>query len=115
MILRVVGSNPIVRPEKMRSLLVRLFLFMDFHVYILQSEKDGSFYIGQTSNLSERIKRHNAGLEKYTSKKVPWKIFWQTPVLTRSEAMTLEKKLKNLKSTKRMLEFIDTHKVGPAA
>jgi putative endonuclease len=52
---------------------------MNFYVYILQSEKDQSFYIGQTNN--------NCGLEKYTSKKMPWKIFWKAEVSSRGEAM----------------------------
>ena len=93
-------------------------MIMPFYVYILQSEKDGSFYIGQTNNLESRLTRHNAGSEKYTSKKVPWKIFWSTIVDSRSESMRLEKKIKNLKSSKRMMEFISkyqTGQVGPVA
>jgi putative endonuclease len=88
---------------------------MEFYVYILQSDKDGSYYFGQTNNLDDRLKRHNAGSEKYTSKKTPWKLFWYTKVSTRAEAMKLEKKLKNLKSTKRMMEFIDKYRADPLA
>jgi len=32
---------------------------MSYHVYIMQSLKDGSYYIGSTSNLEDRIERHN--------------------------------------------------------
>ena len=32
-----------------------------FFVYILQSEKDGGFYIGYTSDLDKRLQQHNAG------------------------------------------------------
>ncbi|MBI1770197.1 MAG: GIY-YIG nuclease family protein [Bacteroidetes bacterium] len=88
---------------------------MEFYVYILQSEKDGSFYIGQTNDLIKRLARHNAGSEKYTSKKTPWKIFWNMKVDSRSAAMKLEKKLKNLKSSKRMMEFIQKLEAGPVA
>jgi putative endonuclease len=88
---------------------------MEFYFYILQSEKDGSFYFGQTNNLDDRLKRHNCGSEKYTSKKTPWKLFWYIKVGSRAEAMKLEKKLKNLKSTKRLMEFIDIHRAGPVA
>jgi len=84
---------------------------MPFYVYILQSEKDGSFYIGQTNNLQSRLKRHNAGLEKYTSKKMPW-IFWSTEVDSRSESLRLERKIKNLKSSKRRIEFISKYQPG---
>jgi putative endonuclease len=88
---------------------------MEFYVYIIQSEKDGSFYFGQTNNLDNRVKRHNAGSEKYTSKKIPWKLFWHAKVGSRAEAMKLERKLKNLKSTKRMMAFIDNYRESPTA
>ena len=88
-----------------------------FYVYILESGIDGSFYIGQTSNLEDRLRRHNAGTEKYTRTKAPWKIFWFEAVETRSAAMRLEMKLKNLKSRKRIIEFTTTGggNAGPVA
>ena len=49
------------------------FVIMDYTVYILQSENDNSFYIGYTSNLTQRIEYHNSGKSRYTSKKMPWK------------------------------------------
>ncbi|MBY0434225.1 MAG: GIY-YIG nuclease family protein [Cyclobacteriaceae bacterium] len=79
---------------------------MSFFIYILQSEIDGSFYIGQTNNLDDRLKRHNAGLERYSRTKRPWKIFWSSQVESRAEAMKLERKLKNFKSRKRIIEFV---------
>ena len=95
----------------------RGFLLMDFVVYILQSEKDGSFYIGQTGDLPNRLKRHNQGLEKYTSRKVPWKLYWSKSVESRSEAVKLERKIKNLKSRLRVTAFVLAHggPVGPVA
>ncbi|MCX6740399.1 MAG: GIY-YIG nuclease family protein [Candidatus Parcubacteria bacterium] len=43
-------------------------------VYIIQSQKDFSTYIGVTSDLEDRLKRHNHG-EVYTTKtRIPWKI-----------------------------------------
>ncbi|MFC2151156.1 GIY-YIG nuclease family protein [Bacteroidota bacterium] len=76
-----------------------------FYVYILYSEKLSKYYIGQTNNLVERIKRHNSGKGNYTSKGVPWKMVWNGSKETRPEALKLEKKLKNL-SQKRIQEFI---------
>ncbi len=32
-----------------------------YFVYVLQSRKDGGFYIGQTSNLDSRLKAHKLG------------------------------------------------------
>jgi predicted GIY-YIG superfamily endonuclease len=34
---------------------------MAFHVYILQSEKTGRFYVGHTQDVQERLARHNCG------------------------------------------------------
>ncbi|NWG13301.1 MAG: GIY-YIG nuclease family protein, partial [Acidobacteria bacterium] len=34
---------------------------MPHYVYILQSLADGRYYIGQTSDLQNRLQRHNAG------------------------------------------------------
>ncbi len=80
-----------------------------YYVYILVSEMDGSFYYGQTSDLVKRLTRHNAGLENYTKKKIPWKILWYTQLETRALAMKLERKLKNMKSQKRVMEYISNH------
>src|SRR5258706_234953 len=62
----------------------RAFLMIYF-VYILISQKDNSFYIGQTNNIDDRLKRHNAGQERYTKTKAPWKLFWFIQVPSRSE------------------------------
>jgi len=42
------------------------------YVYFLQSKKDGSYYIGVTSNIEIRLKEHNSGLSKSTAPKRPW-------------------------------------------
>ncbi|MHA7128104.1 GIY-YIG nuclease family protein [Algoriphagus namhaensis] len=65
---------------------------MEFKVYILYSERLGKFYVGQTSELTKRIDRHNEGRERYTRAGIPW-------VLVYSESCrVLEKKIKNLRS-----------------
>ncbi|NOY60935.1 MAG: GIY-YIG nuclease family protein [Calditrichaeota bacterium] len=38
-----------------------------FYTYILQNTR-GQFYIGQTSNLEDRLKRHNSGRSKFTTR-----------------------------------------------
>src|SRR5260221_405965 len=82
----------------------RAFLMIYF-VYILISQKDNSFYIGQTNNIDDRLKRHNAGQERYTKTKVPWKLFWFIQVPSRSEAMRLERNIKNFKSMNGTVDF----------
>ncbi len=77
-----------------------------FYVYILRSEKLGFYYKGQTSDLARRIKEHNNGEEKSTSRYVPWVLVWHTTVDSRSEALALEQKLKNITGVKRIEDFI---------
>ena len=64
-----------------------------YYTYILFSEKTNNFYVGHTGNLIERISRHNAKREKYTSAGAPWILLWSTAKNTRSESMALEKKI----------------------
>ncbi len=47
-----------------------------YTVYIIQSLKDDSFYIGYSANIEERINKHNNGNSRYTSKKIPWKLVY---------------------------------------
>jgi putative endonuclease len=81
---------------------------MSYYVYILFAEKFDKFYIGQTNDISNRLKRHNNGTEKATRPFIPWDMVWFTSKDTRSEAMILEKKLKNL-SKIRIRSFIEKY------
>jgi len=42
---------------------------MKFFVYILESEIDKSFYIGQTSDVVGRLEKHNKGYNRSTKLK----------------------------------------------
>jgi len=67
---------------------------MAFFVYILESLKDGSFYVGSTGNLEQRILRHNQGRSKYTKSKRPWKLVYFEKHPNRSAAVKREKQIK---------------------
>ena len=80
-----------------------------FFVYIIQSNKDFSFYIGQTNDLDSRLNKHNDGLSKYTSSKVPWRLVYFEMHITRAEAIKREKEIKSKKS-KKYLEYLISNK-----
>ncbi len=80
---------------------------MTYFVYILYSDRLGKFYTGQTQDVEKRLVRHNKGSEKYTKRGTPWKLMCTVEVNSRSEAMKLERKIKNFKSQKRMREYIE--------
>jgi len=72
-----------------------------FYVYIIQSVKDCSFYIGSTSDIDRRIKQHNNGESKYTSKRGTWSLVYFEVLNTRSESLKRERFLKK----QRNIEF----------
>ncbi len=78
-----------------------------FYVYILESEKDNSFYIGQTNDLNKRIDFHNQGLSKYTSRKIPWRIVYFEKYNTRTEAIQGELFLKKQRNRTFYLSLIN--------
>ncbi len=70
-----------------------------YYVYIAECA-DGTYYTGQTNDITEREKEHN-GLGKYpgakwTETRRPVKIMHIEPYQTRSFAMQREKELKKL-------------------
>jgi putative endonuclease len=71
---------------------------MAYAVYVLQSDRDGSFYIGHTARLDERLRRHNEGRSPYTKAKIPWRVVYQEEYLTRSQAVKREQELKSKKN-----------------
>ena len=67
-----------------------------FYVYILESEsKTDEIYIGYTSNMKQRLKLHNQGAVKHTSKFKPWKIISCICFLEEPKAINFEKYLKS--------------------
>jgi putative endonuclease len=67
-----------------------------YYVYILQSEKEPHrHYTGFTKNLSLRLKSHNSGLCRHTSKFRPWRIKTAIAFSDRRKALEFEKYLKS--------------------
>jgi putative endonuclease len=69
-----------------------------FYTYIIQSEKNGRYYIGHTENLSLRLERHNAGMVKSTKNKGPWVLKYFEKLETKLEANQRELAIKAKKS-----------------
>jgi putative endonuclease len=64
-------------------------------VYILKSVKDGSFYVGCTSNLEKRVKAHNSGKTPSLKSKRPLEIIHKEDYTTSTEAFAREKQIKS--------------------
>ena len=84
---RVSSSPPFFQGLSFLCEVTGFFLVMPFYVYILQSMKDGSYYIGSTNNLEDRIERHNQGRSQYTKLRRPWKLVYSEELPDRSSAV----------------------------
>lgn len=80
---------------------------MKYYIYILQSEKDKSFYIGYSHNPEERLVKHNNSSRGYTSSKRPWEIVYTEAFDTKREAIQREKFLKRQKSAEFIRKLIN--------
>ena len=81
---------------------------MPYFVYIIQSQKDESYYIGSTRDLDDRLQRHNKGRTKYTKVKGPWKLAFSEQHPDRSSAMKRELEIKRHKSRKYIESLVRT-------
>lgn len=78
-----------------------------YFVYLLLTE-NGSYYCGYTDDVEKRFQKHLSGKgAKYTRANKPVKIVWSKDFSTKNEAMSIEKKIKNL-SHKSKLELINS-------
>jgi putative endonuclease len=66
-----------------------------FFVYILYSDTFDRFYVGMTSNLEQRLNRHNSGKVKSTKAFVPWVFVLKENYISKLEARRREVYLKS--------------------
>lgn len=66
-----------------------------FTVYAISSINRNYIYVGLTSNLEERLKRHNGLREKTTKAYAPFELIYTEVCETRIEARKREKYLKS--------------------
>jgi len=77
-----------------------------FFVYIIEAVESKRYYIGQTQDLHQRLKKHNEGKNLSTKAYIPWQIKWWKELNTRSEAIRIEKILKSKKKRVLLEKFV---------
>jgi len=71
-------------------------------VYILQCSDD-SLYTGITTDLVRRLRQHASGTgSKYVRSRLPFSQVWLTLLMTKSQALKLEYKIKQLHKDKKV-------------
>ncbi len=73
---------------------------MNHCVYVLFSKKSNSYYIGETSDLSNRLNWHNTGEFKKAHTKIAndWITFLKIECTSKTQALVIEKHIKKMKS-----------------
>jgi len=66
-----------------------------FYTYILLSEKDHKQYIGYSSNLKKRIKKHLSGQSFATKSRLPFKLIFYEAFVNQKDALRREKYFKS--------------------
>jgi putative endonuclease len=66
-----------------------------FFVYVLHSVTFDRYYVGVTSNLEQRLNKHNSGHVKSTKAFVPWMVVLNENFNSREEARKRELYLKS--------------------
>jgi len=66
-----------------------------FYVYVLESESSRKWYIGYSSDLRARLKKHNQNGNTSTSNKGPWKLIYYEAYLVKEDAVGREIFLKS--------------------
>ena len=79
---------------------------MNFIVYILFSESKNKFYIGFTSNLEDRLIRHNQKSKGFTGSTNDWKIVYTENYEMKELARKRELQIKSWKSRIKILELL---------
>jgi putative endonuclease len=78
--------------------------------FYIQKKKD-SYYVGSTSNIEDRLKRHNRGASNYTKRGIPWKLVFIKEFISKDEAYQFEMYIKKQKSKKYIQEIVQSQKV----
>ena len=73
-----------------------------FWLYVLQCG-DGTFYIGHTDNIDERMRQHECSTtDSYTAVRKPLSLLFVQEFETRYEALSMERKLKGWSRAKKL-------------
>jgi len=65
-----------------------------YYVYIIQSQKDNSYYVGSSKDLKRRFDEHNRGEVHFTSSRKPYTLAWYCAFKTKKQSIEFEKYLK---------------------
>ncbi len=79
-----------------------------YYVYILFSEKLDKYYVGYTSNIQDRLYKHNNKHHGFSNAANDWILKYSEVYNSKSEAMHREKEIKKWKSRIKIEKLIQS-------
>ena len=71
-----------------------------YWVYILKSNSNNDYVVGQTADLEDSIDDHKSGREENANKACDWRLVYSKKYTNRTEAQTAEEFIKNQQNSK---------------
>ncbi len=78
-----------------------------YYFYILRSLKNRKLYLGQTTNLKERVKSHNNGENTATKPNIPYELIFYSAFKNEEDAIECEKYFKTTAGWKRIHKMLE--------
>uniref|UniRef100_UPI003216CC0F GIY-YIG nuclease family protein n=1 Tax=uncultured Draconibacterium sp. TaxID=1573823 RepID=UPI003216CC0F len=78
----------------------------EYFVYLIESDKDGIWYIGLSVEPDERLKQHNKGKSKFTKGHIPWRLLYKEKVGSLQLARRKEKYYKTSAGKRRLKKIL---------
>ncbi len=85
-----------------------------FSVYIIYSHKLDKYYIGYSSDVEDRLHKHNSKSKGFSSLGRPWIMVYTECFEIKKDAMAREKQLKSWKNRGRLESLIRSGSEHPA-
>jgi len=82
-----------------------------YSFYILYSKETDRYYIGHTSNLVERLRKHNSNHKGFTGRAQDWKIVYTEDFSDKKEAYFRERQVKSWKSRKAIDKLVSKSRI----
>jgi len=84
-----------------------------YTVYIIYSERIDKYYIGFSSNVQERLCKHNRNSKGFSSSGRPWIMVYSEVFDNKKDAMAREIQLKSWKNRERLEGLIKSRSEHP--
>ena len=84
-----------------------------YTVYILHSERINKYYIGFSSNVQDRLRKHNNVSKGFTNSGRPWLLVYTEEFENKADASAREKQLKKWKNRTRLKSLIKASSEHP--